>query len=161
MVWWMYVLLLALGVMMILLEILTPHGIAAVCGFAVVVVSAFLCIYFEGWQTGLLYTCFALVLASFCSMHALRAGVKFMALKPTPDPNSPSAAPAQPQPVPELGALATVVQTLRPTGTIEWQGRRFAARTLSPELELARGAQVTIRDRDSIYYLVEPADPQP
>ena len=155
--WWMYVVMLAAGILMILLEILTPHGIAAICGFTVIAISSALCVYHEGWQTGLLYMIVALGLASFCSMHALRTGVKLLALKPVRDPGAPAPPPEKAPATPSLGEQAVVVQPLHPTGTIEWQGRRFAARTLNIEMELGRGETVLIRDRDSIYYLVERA----
>lgn len=148
---WVIVLLLFLGIMLILLEVVVPHGISIIAGVLVIGYSGYLCYQLYGPGRGGLYVLVSSLLATGAAVHVFRSGLRWMALPP----RSQSAA-ATHGVYPALGEWLKVIQPLRPTGTVEWQGRRFPARSLRPEIESRIGEEVQLKDQDSIYLLVEP-----
>jgi membrane-bound ClpP family serine protease len=155
--WWIYVLMLIFGILLILMEAVTPHGISFFFGAAIVIASIWLCIAREGFDAGVIYIIFAGALATLVSVYVFRSGINVMALKAPRDSFAEKLAQEGRETPPPLGAKARVAQPLHPTGTIEWQGRRLPARALQLEKEVGVGEWVVVRGRDSIYYLVETA----
>lgn len=146
------------GLLSIILETVTPHGISGIIGFALVIFSCYLAIQLYGMQLGLIYCAMALTIAVIVARFALVQGVQWMDLKP-PARKGAQAAKAESPTEPRAGETARVIQPLRPTGTIEWQGRRFPARTLYPEREVPIGAEVVVRSKDSVFLLCEESAP--
>lgn len=154
----MIALLTFVGIFLIAIEGVTPHGISGFIGFAVVILSGYLAIRTAGMATGILYCILSLAVSIFAMYLAYQHGLRLMALegeKPPP-PAETIGAPEEGEPAPVAGDPARVVKPLRPTGEIEWNGRRLPARSIQPELELAVGERVRVRGQDSIFYLVEP-----
>lgn len=150
---WIFLIFL-IGMVMIILESVTPWGIAGVFGFGLIIYSGWLAIDAVGPELGTIYCVMALGAAGLLMRTALRTGVEFMQLKP-PERAAAMRAAAE---GPAVGEIARVVQPLRPTGTIEWNSKRYPARAFSVELEFAIGTRVRIRERDSVFYLVDAAD---
>lgn len=158
---WVVVFLLFFGIMLILAEVIVPHGISIVAGLLVIAGSIFICYKTYGPGLGTIYMIVSVAFAGIASYFVFRSGISFLALHPPrPEGGAAPAAPAQNggEERPAPGALLRVSQPLRPTGTVEWRGRRFPARSLRPERESAVGEQVRLCDWDSIYLLVEPEE---
>jgi membrane-bound ClpP family serine protease len=150
-------LLFIVGMILIIIEMITPHGISAFVGAGLIIFSCYLAVQRFGVEAGILYSVMAFGLASAISWLVLKNGINFLRLppprkskNPTPPPG-PTASTADPA----VGDILRVVQPLRPTGTVEWNGRRFAARAINPHEEYGVGEAVVLRDRDSIYLIVE------
>lgn len=146
---WLIFLLLVAGLILILLEAVVPHGLSMIAGLIVIGFSLYVAVR-QDWSPQLtaLYMVLALVFASGTAWLTLRSGVGLIALRP---PGGTAVAEG-----PNVGEELQVIQPLRPTGSVLWQGRRLAARSLRPEVETPVGQSVVLRDRDSIYLLVEP-----
>ena len=149
------VLLFSLGVLAILLEVTLPYGIAATLGGILILFSGYLAIVQYGAVIGSFYCVVAATVAFFVARLTIKSGLKRLTLRPTvgrrTDPSQTSVASVNPP----MDAAAEVVQPLRPTGTIEWSDHRLPARSLHPEKEIPIGAEVRIKGKDSIYWLVE------
>lgn len=146
------------GVFAILLEAILPFGIIVVVGLGLIGLSSYLAIKEFGAGRGSLYMIAAFALAGLAARYAFKLSHRFLALKApvkSEDPNAARGNLKAETAEPILGASAKVVQPLRPTGTIEWQGRRLPARTVRPETITPAGADVFIRGRDSSFWLVE------
>jgi membrane-bound ClpP family serine protease len=151
-------LLFVFGVFAILAEAVLPFGIAMTFGFIAILGSGYLAYNDGGPVLGTVYMIVSVILAVSIARFTLKYGLSWLRLRPPKRTDAGSAWRSDrdtPRRSPEPGDLAEVVQPLRPTGTIEWEERRFAARTLQPEHELAIGSKVKIVDRDSTFYLVE------
>lgn len=151
---WLIVLLLFMGIILIILEAVVPHGLSVIAGLAVIATSVYLCYYAYGPQLGTIYLVISLFLSATAAYIVFRSSIRFLALRPADPKPNPKASAAEPQ----VGEVLRVTQPLRPTGTVEWRGRRFPARCLRPEIELPVGAEVQLRAHDSVYLLVDPAD---
>lgn len=153
------------GMFALVLEAILPFGISAIIGILLMGVAGYLAFEEFGPGRASIY----LLLATGASIALLRIvavwGNQRMALTPmarrTPPPPTPTG-PTEPA----VGELVRVVQPLRPTGSIEWNERRFSARIIRQEIEVPSGASVVVRGRDSIFFLVDlapetqPAPPQ-
>lgn len=150
-----------LGMVMIVIETLTPFGISAALGIALIVGSCYLAVHNFGAEAGTMYSLMAFVISSGLAYFMMRNGIKFLRLNPPKRTKTSEVAARADTSEPAPGDLARVVQPLRPTGTVEWNGRRFAARSINVQDELAVGDQVVVREKDSIYFIVEraPTDP--
>jgi len=146
-------LLFFLGCIAIMLEALLPAAISATLGLVLIGLSCYLAFRETSVLTGMLYTFMALIVSLLLTRTTVRSGIKWFNLKPPKKMDPPINSKQSERP--RLGDLATVVQPLRPTGTVEWHGRRFAARSLRPERELPAGRNVRIQGQDSIFLLVE------
>ena len=153
------ILLFLFGVFAIILEVALPFGISAALGVAVIAFSGYLAVQAAGPVGGTIYLVIALFIVTFTAYWSIRSGLRLIRLKSLNPDDSARAdgedADADYSDGPPIGALAAVVQPLRPTGTIEWEGRRLSARTIHPEQELAVGSTVRVVERDSIYFIVE------
>ncbi|MBI3735263.1 hypothetical protein HY256_01975 [Candidatus Sumerlaeota bacterium] len=153
------ILLFVIGFFLIFFEALVPHGISVFPGIILVLLSGYLAIAEFGWAVGMIYCLMALAIALVLVRLTIRSGIR--ALRLQPPKRKPPASPApglndEEAPAgPNIGDRAKVVQPLRPTGTIEWNGKRFPARTISPERESPAGTQVQIKGRDAAYLVVE------
>jgi membrane-bound ClpP family serine protease len=143
-----------LGIFAIFFEAVLPFGVSAVFGFLVIFFSGYLAVTTYGPALGALYCVIATVAALVVARLAIRSGLSWLALKPKilRDPGRNALAPSR---EPALGDRARVVQPLRPTGAIQWEGQRLSARALQLEREISIGAEVVIRGKDSIFWLVE------
>lgn len=152
-------LLFIFGVFAIFLEVVLPFGISATLGFVAIGVSGYIAVTQEGPVKGALYCVMALAVAIVVARFSIKSGLKAMELRPPGGrrraKTRAGGASASAAKVPPTGALARVIQPLRPTGAIEWEGKRYAARTVQPEIECPRGATVRVKARDSTFWLVE------
>lgn len=146
-----------LGLLAIFVEMLTPHGISAVIGLGLVIFSCYLAVRLYGATLGTLYCFMAMGVALLVTRFVIVSGFQWMNLKPARKPKDPDVARelAKAQKSPQVGETARVIQPLRPTGTVEWEGLRLPARTIYPDREIPIGATVRVRGKDSVYYLVE------
>jgi membrane-bound ClpP family serine protease len=148
------ILLFALGLVAFILEIVLPFGISAVVGLVLMGVAGYLSIHEFGPGRGSIY----LIMAAGVSAAIVWVGVvwsrRYSQLKPLPRKTRPEDLESTAK-EPALGDAAVVVQPLRPTGTIEWQGRQLMARTLRVERIVEPGATVLIRGRDSTFWIVD------
>lgn len=156
-------LLFIFGVFAIFLEVVLPFGVSATLGFIAIGASGYIAVTQEGPVKGALYCVMALAVAIVVARFSIKSGLKAMELKPPGrgrrGKTRAGAAPASAAKDPPRGALARVIQPLRPTGAIEWEGKRLAARTAQPEIECPRGATVRIKGRDSTFWVVEKVEP--
>lgn len=154
---WIFLIFL-IGMGLVAVEAVTPWGVAGALGIGLILYSGWLAVDAVGPKLGAIYCLMALGAAGVLMRTALRTGVEYMQLKPPGRAAAMKAAAGGPG----VGEIARVVQPLRPTGTIEWNSKRYPARAISPELEFAVGSSVRIRERDSVFYLVEAAgEPEP
>lgn len=151
---WLIVLLLFVGIILIILEAVVPHGLSVIAGLAVIAISVYVCYFSYGPQLGTIYLVISIFLSATAAYIVFRSSIRFLALHPAESKTTPKSGANEPA----LGEVLRVTQPLRPTGTVEWRGRRFPARSLRPEIEVPVGAQVHLRDHDSVYLLVDPAD---
>lgn len=158
MIFWLIVLLLFFGIILILLEVIVPHGLSILAGVAVIAVSCYLCYASFGVRLGTIYLVFSIVLAVAAAYVVFRSSIRFMALHPLDDKAGRGTAAGAADQEPQLGEWLSVIQPLRPTGTVQWRGRRLPARSLRPEVEIPVGARVRLMERDSVYLLVEAGD---
>lgn len=142
-----------LGCLALVLEVLLPFAISATLGLILIGLSCYLAFRVGSPTTGVLYTSMALIISLLLTRTTVRSSLRWMKLGPPKKTNVPLAPPEEKRP--RLGDLARVVQPLRPTGSVEWNGRRLAARSLSPERESPIGQMVRIQGQDSIFLLVE------
>lgn len=152
---WVIVLLLFLGIILIILEAVVPHGLSVIAGLGVISVSIYLCYKGYGAQLGSIYLVISAFMAFSAAFVVFRSSIRYMALHPQ-DKGGGSAKRSGNEP--PVGEWLRVIQPLRPTGTVEWQGRRFPARSLRPEVEVPVGARVRLQDYDSVYLLVDSGD---
>lgn len=156
---WLIVLLLFIGIILIILEAVVPHGLSVLAGVGVIAVSVFLCYREYGVQLGTIYLVISLLLSFSAAFVMLKSSIRLLALQPSEERERESEsgeepkAPASNEPL--VGEWLRVTQPLRPTGTVEWRGRRYPARSLRPELEIPVGARVRLHDHDSVYLLVD------
>lgn len=148
------VLLFVLGVFAIVLETVLPFGLSATAGFAMIALSGYLAFHEYSPAVASMYCLLALGLSLVLARVAFVNGVKILSLTP-PAPRTSDGANGQDRPTPGVGDTAIVVQPLRPTGTIEWQGQRLPARSALVEREISAGKSVRISGRDSVYWLAE------
>jgi membrane-bound ClpP family serine protease len=149
------ILFFVIGIIAIMFEAVLPFGISAVFGFAIIALSGYIAYMEFGLNLAILYCIIALVVALLVTRMVMRSGLRWMTLappRPRPADSNPAAAPVE---EPVIGDHAVVVAPLRPTGTIEVRGQRLAARSISPEIELAKGRVVRLTAKDSIYWVVE------
>lgn len=146
---WPVLLLFFLGFVLIMLEALMPFGISFTVGCGLMIVGVYL-MWRADPQTGIVLLVIAVPLAAFAGWLVFRHGVEYLKLTPPP-----AGAGAEDDDVPGEGTIVTVCQALHPTGTVQWQGRRYPARSLRLEMEWPIGARVCVRGRDSIYLLVD------
>lgn len=144
------------GIFAILLEAVLPFGISATIGFLILGFSCWMAVDELGPNLGILYCIFALVVSLVVARYGVRAGLKLLTLKAPPGDGA-SPAPGSKKD-PRVGDVAEVVQPLRPTGTIRWENRRLSARARVPEMEIEVGTKVRVLMRESIYWIVEPAE---
>ncbi len=149
------VVLLLLGLILIALEAALPYGVSAIIGLLMLALSIYYSFLIWGPAHGMLVLILVIPAVTGVLWLAIRHGKSAMALKPAEDEPPPEVDPERPP----LGQVLEVVQPLRPTGSVRWQGRLLAARSLRQELRLDAGREVVVRGHDSIYVLVEPADP--
>lgn len=155
MMFFVFVLFLA-GAFFIAIEAFTPHGVSAIFGLLLIVLSIVVAVYEAGPATGMLYAGLSLGTAAWLTYWAYTSGIRRMALPP--EKEAEPVLGAEPTGKPAIGDAGRVVKPLRPTGEIEWNGVRFPARTLTPEKEAANGTRVVVRGQDSIFYLVEESE---
>jgi membrane-bound ClpP family serine protease len=148
------ILLFMFGLIAILLEALLPYGISAAVGFILMGISAWLAYQEAGPSLGTLYLFISFSVSAILLRVITRYGLRAMTLRP-PKPLTDPASETRDDEQPTIGSFATVIQPLRPTGAIEWKGRRYAARSLVPETETPVGARVILRRRDSTFWVVE------
>lgn len=153
------ILLFLFGVFAIILEVALPFGISATVGIAMIAFSGYLAVKAAGPVGGMIYLVIALIIAAFTAFWSIRSGLRLIRLKSS-GPGDSARADGEDVDTdysdgPPIGALASVVQPLRPTGTIEWEGHRLSARAIHPEQELAVGSTVRVVERDSTYFIVE------
>ena len=147
---WVIVLLLILGITLIFLEVFLPFGISLVCGLGLVVWSWYLCCQnTTDLPIALIWILFSGGLAVVTMWWVWRSGIKILTLEPFGGRDSAIERPVR-------GDIVQVLHPLRPTGAVQWKGRRFPARSIHAERELPKGCQVIIRSEDSIYFIVEP-----
>ncbi len=154
-------LLIFVGVFALFLEAALPHGLSFLIGFGLISLAAYLSYQDVGVVMAVLY-CFAgIAVSSFLSYKIFRTSLRQFALSPPKKKTGQDSNLSQSQGLdesertPQIGDAARVVQPLRPTGSVEWEGRRLAARANSPEKEIPAGATVRIRGKDSSFYVVE------
>ncbi len=157
-------LLFFLGCIAIVLEVILPFAISATLGLLLIGLSCYIAFKETSFMTGLLYTFMALVASLILTRSTVRSSMRLLNLKPPKKPAQAVIAETgsdQRPDRPRLGDLARVVQPLRPTGSVEWEGRRIAARSLRPEHEVPVGRTVRIEGQDSTFLLVEEQDESP
>jgi len=154
------ILLLIAGVFAVAAEAVLPFGISAGLGILAILVSAYLAYQEYGAGVAALYLIMALAAALILLRLVTKSGLEWLALRPPPKREGGAAPSAGADEEPPMGATATVVQVLRPTGSIQWEGHRYPARSLEPERASPPGSRVRIVGRDSIYFLVEEIPPE-
>lgn len=142
-----------IGIVLIAIEGFTPHGVCGALGCAIIAVSCLLNIRSAGVVTGTLFSVFAVsgsigVIFTLIQLFVLKGDRKVRHSNPVGSPEAGEASPA-------LLDLGVVVKPLRPTGEIEWRGRRLPARSLDLGREVGVGRVVRIRAKDSSYYVVD------
>lgn len=153
---WLIVLLLFIGIILIILEAVVPHGLSVIAGVGVIAVSVYLCFKSYGMQLGTIYLVISLLLSFSAAFVMFKSSIRFLALHPWDEREREAGEPKPAEATePLLGEWLRVTQPLRPTGTVEWRGRRYPARSLRPELEIPVGARVRLHDHDSVYLLVD------
>ena len=150
--------LLIIGIVLILLEAVLPHGISFLVGVGVIGFSIYLCFRESGPAAGIFYFLLALSMAGTAVFFSMKAGMKMLTLRPPKSLKTPPAEKGRKdeEPWPKVGQEVEVVQPLHPTGTVIWEDRRFPARTIEPEHESKVGDRVRVQGRDSIYVIVDP-----
>jgi membrane-bound ClpP family serine protease len=147
------VFLFVVGVFAIMMETIAPFGIAAAIGLLIIGASGWLAVAEFGPALGLLYCIFALVVAVVTARFSVRGGLIVMTLRP---PRSTAGDESDKPPDeaelhgPAVGQTVVVVQPLRPTGSILWEGRRLPARTSQAEIAIPSGARAVVRAKESI-----------
>lgn len=150
--------LFVVGLIAILLEAVLPMGISAIVGILAITFSGYLAFDQYGFKLGAIYCLIAAGIAVVVVRFAVKSGLDLMTLSPPgrsrkkgadPEDRAPEALP-----FPSIGEVAEVVQPLRPTGTIEWEGQRLPARASLPEHEYSVGTLVRIEGKDSIFWVV-------
>lgn len=154
----MIFMLLVIGLCAIVLEVVLPFGISAIIGAALIILSGWLAINELGPTMGLAYCVLVLAISVYVMRMVLKAGAKAMVLMP-PDSKSAGKSAEELQPDPKAGDIVTVAQVLRPTGSVEFHGRRFPARMVFIEQVVMPGESVRVRGRDSTFFLVEQIEP--
>lgn len=153
---WVALLLLVIAIFLILLEVVAPFGISFFGSVILIGLATYL-MWQHDPEKGLFFLIIAAPLAAFMAYWVFRRGIDWMTLgPPKPDPEiQVKSVPEEERP--NKGETVKVVQPLHPTGTVIWNKRRLAARTLRPEIESKIGEMVVVRGMDSIYLLVEPS----
>lgn len=152
------ILFFVVGIVAIMFETLLPFGISAIFGFALIGASAYVAYLEFGINLAILYCLMSLSVAFLVTRLVFRSGLRWLTLKP-PRPETPAAGVAPVSEAdPRPGDAARVVAPLRPTGTVDCQGRRMPARCVLPEQEIPIGAEVRLVSKDSIYWIVERAE---
>ncbi|HOE96933.1 MAG TPA: hypothetical protein PLS90_11265 [Candidatus Sumerlaeota bacterium] len=157
---WILVLLLFIGILFFLMEILLPYGLSFLAGVIVIGFGAWLAFRHFDPGLGMLYLLAAGLISGGAAWWLFSSGERLLALPP-PSPDTAPPPQADTDRRPPIGALVDVVQPLRPTGTILWNGRRHAARSLIQEAESPIGARVRVTDYDSTFVVVEPLRDDP
>jgi membrane-bound ClpP family serine protease len=145
-----------LGCIAIVLEVILPFAISATVGLLLIGLSCYVAFRETSFMTGLLYTFMALVTSLILTRTTVRTSIRWLNLKPPKKATEPISPKGQDRP--RLGDLARVVQPLRPTGSVEWEGQRLSARSMHPEREVPVGTTVRIEGQDSIFLLVQEAE---
>lgn len=152
------IILFVVGLIAILLEAVMPFGISAIAGILAIGFSGYLAIDQYGLKLGAIYCLIAAGIAVVVVRFAVKSGLDLMTLSPPGRSRKKGAETADRQPealpFPSIGEIAKVVQPLRPTGTIEWEGQRLPARATLPEHEYSAGTLVRIDGKDSIFWVV-------
>jgi membrane protein implicated in regulation of membrane protease activity len=160
MFFWILAFMLFLGIFLILLEVIVPHGLSMIAGFAVIAFSVYYC-FRQAPGLVLPYLVFALIIAGVCAYVVFRTGIRTMTLGAAPPDHPAQSDGASPREEPKIGQRVRVSQPLRPTGMIECGGKHWPARAFRSEIEFKIGEEVEIRERDSIYLVVDrPAAPR-
>lgn len=145
-----------IGIFLIVLEAIVPFGLAAIAGVGIIAFSVYLAFTNFSLTIAILYCVVALVVALLVVRYSIRYGLDFMSLAPPAmKKNRPITTQTPMDREPAMGDVVKVIQPLRPTGSIEWEHRRLAARTLRPEKITPVGAHVRIAGKDSTFWLVE------
>ncbi len=156
---WLILLLMLVAVGMMMMEVMLPFGISMMMGLILLGGAILMAFYAFGPERGMVYLIMGGLVAGGSVWWVMRRGTSLMALKPDRGGELGPGSGGGGEVDPPEGARARVIQPLRPTGMVQWEGRRYSARSLRPEKTLASGREVSVRGRDSIYLLVEPVEP--
>ena len=152
------IILFIFGLIAILLEAVVPFGISAILGVGAIAFSGYLAFDHFGFAQGVIYCVIAAGIAGILVRFAVKSGLSIMTLSPPgragKKGNRGAGGESTEAGVPKMGEMAKVVQPLRPTGTIEWEGQRLPARASLPEFEYPVGTLVRIEGKDSIFWTV-------
>lgn len=148
-VFWIIVILMFVGLVLIMLESVLPYGISAILGLLFIIWGGVKAIEEFGPHLGAIFMTLALGMGMALAFLSARWGKNLMTLQP------PRRKKEKEDEAPANGERVEVVQPLHPTGTVKWRGHRFSARLVELECEADEGLEVVVCGRDSIYLLVE------
>jgi membrane-bound serine protease (ClpP class) len=145
-------LLLFIGLFLLVIEAFVPGGVVGTVGVLLIIASGILFVRDYGWDAGLGYFAASTVIG----FATWLAGFLLIARRLALTPHKPKTTPRENDP--RIGASGRVVKTLRPTGEIEIDGRRCAARSDLSNAEIPPGTEVVVIDVDGSYLVVEPRE---
>lgn len=143
------ILLLLIGILLLMAEAFIPGGIVGSLGVIVMLISGLLFAQEYGWGLGGVYFGLGAVVGFCAWLFTFLYFAKRISLSPA---KTGSAGELDSL----VGLRGTVVQSLRPSGTIVIGDRRYSARAEGSTTELGQGQEVKVVGVDSTFLVVEP-----